>query len=183
VGTANLRQIGFGIITLSCVLTLVGCDTSVQRKFGDQGARETSAVTSPERAKLEIRTLYEATRDLIPGDWSEGTGSWGPCRTESVQDGVEYNIFSQRRNRPLPSEAKSIAEEAQDLWARHGHSVEIEHDQTLTPPRYILSDPPYLTGSSPSGLWFRFTVGEDYADFTATSRCVSGDQDALNGNE
>ena len=138
---------------------------------------------SPVKAKQEIRILYEATRDLIPGGWSEGTGEWGPCGTETGQDGVEYTVFSQRHNQPLPSEAKSIAEEAQALWSRHGYSVEIENDQTLAPPRYILSFPPYLTGSAPSGLWFRFTVGKNYADFTATSRCVQGDQETLNSNE
>jgi hypothetical protein len=60
-----------------------------------------------------------------------------------------------------------------------GHSVEIVYNDVMEPPRFVLSDPAWLTGSAPNGSLYRFTVGMDYASFTATSQCVLGDQSEL----
>jgi hypothetical protein len=138
---------------------------------------------TPEQAKQEVRTLYEATRDLMPGDWFEDTRTWGTCTTASGEPGAYYDFLSQRRDQPLPLDPKSMAERVQNVWADHGHPVDIQRDKTLKPPRWILSDPGWLAGTGPDGLLLQFTVGTDYADFIATSRCVAGDSLELSLSE
>ena len=130
---------------------------------------------TPEQAKQEVRTLYEATRDLMPGNWFEDTRTWGTCTTANGESGAYYDFLAQRRDQPLPSDPESMAEQAQSVWADHGYPVKIQRDETLVPPRWILSDPGWLAGTGPDGLLLQFTVGNDYADFIATSRCVAGD--------
>lgn len=50
---------------------------------------------------------------------------------------------------------------------------------TSPPPRLILSDPPYLTGTRPDGSYYSLMVGDGLAYFTGTSPCVPGDIDEL----
>jgi hypothetical protein len=76
-----------------------------------------------------------------------------------------------------------IAEQVQALWAEQGHDVTIVFDDKMTPARFILSDPPWLTGSSPDLPLVQFSVGKDYADFSATTRCVIGNEDELGARE
>jgi hypothetical protein len=137
-------------------------------------------MTNALEAKREVLSLYQATQDLLGGDWNDDTHNWGPCGTSEGKEGVSYMLFSQRIYQALPADPSKVAAQAQSIWARFGHSVEIEQNDVMTPPRHILSDPPWLAGSEPSGLLVQFTVGEDYADFYATSRCVLGDQEQLN---
>ncbi|WP_235557014.1 hypothetical protein [Microbacterium sp. Leaf203] len=65
-------------------------------------------------------------------------------------------------------------------WQERGHRVTVERDTNLTPPRWILSDPPYLTGTHPHGSFFTLNVGEGLVYFDATSACVPGDILQLN---
>jgi hypothetical protein len=139
-----------------------------------------TALKAALEAKREVLSLYHAMQYLLGGEWNDDTHGWGPCDMSDGKEGVSYALFSQRIYQPLPAEPRNIAEQAQAVWARFGHSVEIEHNDVMTPPRHILSDPPWLAGSKPDGLLFQFTVGEDYADFTADGRCVLGDQEQLN---
>jgi hypothetical protein len=129
---------------------------------------------TPEEAMQEVRAVYEATRGSIAGDWNEAARTWEYCELPDGRDGNHYRLFSQHREQPL-GDPESVARSVQSVWSDHGHSVKIEQDATLKPPRYILSDPAWLSGSGPEGLLIQFTVGENYADFSATSRCVAGD--------
>ena len=140
-------------------------------------------MATPEQAKQEVRGLYEATRDLVPGDWFEDTHGWMQCFSAGGEEGAYYDFFSQRREQPLPVDPKTIVEQAQTVWGRLDHPVPIDRDETLTPPRYILSEPAWMAGSGPDGLLLQFTVGDNYADFIATSRCVIGDSVELDLNE
>jgi hypothetical protein len=142
--------------------------------------KETTVMTNAFDAKTEALSLYHAMQDLLGGEWNDDTHDWGPCDMSDGKEGVSYALFSQRTYQPLPADPREIAEQAQAIWARFGHPVEIEHNKEMTPPRQILSDPQWLAGSKPNGLLFQFTVGENYADFTARSRCVLGDQEQLN---
>jgi hypothetical protein len=69
------------------------------------------------------------------------------------------------------------------MWAEHGHDVKIVFGDKMSRERFILSDPPWLTGSSPDLPLVQFSVGVDYADFSATSRCVIGDEAELGSRE
>jgi hypothetical protein len=131
-------------------------------------------------AKSGVLLLYHAMQDLLGGEWNDDTHDWGPCDMPDGKEGVSYALFSQRAYQPLPTGSRKLAEQAQEIWARLGHPVEMQHDDVMMPLRHILSDPRWLAGSKPDGSLFQFTIGEDYADFTARSRCVLGDQEQLN---
>jgi uncharacterized protein YceK len=157
------------------VAALSGCAHVPGSTAPDQSSANKSAVMTPEQAKEEARSLYEATRDPMPGDWVEYTREWSPCTTSAGDEGASYDLISQLRAQVLPADPRTVAEQTQRVWARFGHPVEVDRDETLTPPRYILSEPAWMAGSGPDGLLLQFTVGDDYADFIGTSRCVAGD--------
>jgi hypothetical protein len=161
------------IITLAAVTSCAAHPSSTTS--GHSSAKDIAAMMTPDQAKQEVRVLYEATRDLMPGDWFEDTHGWVQCFTPRGEEGAYYDFFSQRRAQPLPADPKTIVERAQTVWARLGHPVQVDRDETLTPPRYVLSEPAWMAGSGPDGLLLQFTVGDDYADFIGTSRCVVGD--------
>ncbi|MFF1877224.1 hypothetical protein [Leifsonia sp. NPDC058230] len=130
---------------------------------------------TPEDVKQEVELLYELTRDAVPGDWDYADHTWTYCATSDGRDGAHFNIFSQRREQPLPNSPESVANMVESIWADQGHPVKAEYSADFPQPRWILSDPAWLAGSGPEGLLVQFTVGDDYADFSATSRCVAGD--------
>ncbi|MDQ1129713.1 hypothetical protein [Microbacterium sp. SORGH_AS_0888] len=70
--------------------------------------------------------------------------------------------------------------QAQKAWQERGHDVKVERDTNLTPPRWILSDPPYLTGTHSDGSYSTLDVNESAIYFRATSGCVPGDILQLN---
>jgi hypothetical protein len=169
------RGVALGVV-LGIVVSLVGCGAMGTPKRTDTPrAEETSPVMTPEEAKQEIEELYELTRDAVSGDWDYSMHTWTSCETSEGRDGGEFNIFSKRRGQPLRSDPESVAKMVEAIWADHGHPVKAEYSTDFTEPRFILSDPAWLAGSGPEGLLVQFTVGDDYADFGATSRCVAGD--------
>jgi hypothetical protein len=130
-------------------------------------------------AKTEVVSLSQAMQDLLGGEWSVDTDTWSWCETSEGREGVSYMLFSQRIYQPLPADTKKVAERAKAIWARFGHPTEIVHDDVMTPPRHILSDPPWLAGTKPNGQLFQFTVGDNYADFLGHSQCVLGGEEYL----
>jgi hypothetical protein len=163
------------VVTLGIVVGLVGCGATAPRNTETPRREGTSPVKTPVEVKQEIEALYELTSDAVSGDWDYAMHTWTYCPTSDGRDGGEFNIFSKRRGQPLPSDPESVAKVVEAIWADHGHPVKAEYSTDFVEPRYILSDPAWLAGSSPDGLLVQFTVGDNYADFGATSRCVAGD--------
>jgi hypothetical protein len=129
-------------------------------------------MVTKDEAEREVMDLYDATATLVPGGWIDGTRTWTSCRTASGATGGHFRLFAQRREQALPTTPQNLMQKAQSAWADLGYRVDIENDDSLRPPRLILSNPPWLTGSGPDGLLLQFTVGRDYADFSGLSRCV-----------
>jgi hypothetical protein len=171
-----------GVVCLATVLSILitGCGNAGQLESVEPIPKETTVMTNALEAKSEVLSLYQAMKNLLGGDWKDNTRDWGPCDMSDGKEGVSYALTSKRADQPLPSDPRGVAEQAQVIWAHFGHSVQIERDDVMTSPRYILSDPPWLAGSKPNGLLVQFSVAEDFAGFTATSRCVLGDQEQLN---
>jgi hypothetical protein len=134
---------------------------------------------TPDEARDEVLNLYTPTSTLIGGTWNKALVEWDECTDSAGKSGVFFNFYAQRRAQPL-DDPDAVAEQARALWAERGHAVKVVADDSLTPPRRILSDPAWMSGSSPDGLLLQLTIGTDYADFTGTSRCVPGDLDDLN---
>ncbi|MEX8059910.1 hypothetical protein [Microbacterium sp. 16-032] len=134
---------------------------------------------TPEAARSQIEDLYEASAAAIaPNGW-EIVGSWLDCSPSSSDLRVRWTLSTSRVS-PLPGAPADLIARAQRAWQERGHRVTVERDTNLTPPRWILSDPPYLTGTHPDGSFFTLNIGEGLAYFDATSACVPGDILQLN---
>ncbi|MDQ1178126.1 hypothetical protein QE416_002862 [Microbacterium sp. SORGH_AS 421] len=129
---------------------------------------------TPEAVEAQITDLYEASAAAIAPDGWKVDASWLSCSDNSTGDGVNL-LFAASRSAPLPGDPAELISQAQIVWQKHGHDVTIERDTNLTPPRWILSDPPYLTGTHPDGSYYLLDVSESAVYFRAYSACVPGD--------
>lgn len=123
--------------------------------------------------------LYHATIGAIGGQW-DSEGAWNECKLPGGTSGAMYTFSSDRRDQTLPTNPDTMVGKIRELWRSRGHDVAIVREPSLTPPRLILSDPAWMSGSYPDGRLFQFSVGNAYADFRATSRCIPGDYYYLN---
>lgn len=140
---------------------------------GDQNSK--GAEMTPEDVKAQILDLYEASAAAVAADgWKVDDSSWLACPDDSAEPRVKLS-FSASRAEPLPGTAADLIASAQKVWQERGHDVTIERDMNLTPPRWILSDPPYLTGTEPDGSYYLLDVNDRAVYFQATSACVPGD--------
>jgi hypothetical protein len=173
------------VASLSLSALLSSCGLSIEGQTNStREARKSGAIEpmDPVEARNEVRSLYTLTKSLVGTGWTEDSRSWWPCTTSGGEDGVDYSLFASR-SAPLAYEPERVAEQVRAMWAEHGHEVEIVFDEKMASDRFILSDPPWLTGSSPDLPLVQFTVGTDYADFSATTRCVIGDAAELGRRE
>lgn len=155
--------------TVALMGVLSGCSTA------EEGERSVDR----DGAKAEVEELYEETLAVVgPGwGWSDAESSWGGCARSSRSDNTDSWSRVNQRFGELNAPALTIAERVAKEWNRLGYSVKVETDDTLNPPRKVVSYPAYLTGTTPEGFGAVFTVGEDYADFRGYSRCVPSDPD------
>lgn len=183
-GTSTLR-LGVALgMALGIIVSLAGCGaTGAPRGTQTPRTEETIPVRTPVEVKQEIEALYELTRDAVPGEWELAGYTWTYCGTSDGRDGGHFNIYSKRVGQPLPSDPESVAKVVEAIWADHGHPVKAEYSTAFVEPRYILSDPAWLAGSGPEGLLVQFSVGDNYANFSATSRCVAGDLGEISLNK
>ncbi|MDQ1129715.1 hypothetical protein [Microbacterium sp. SORGH_AS_0888] len=130
-------------------------------------------VTS-EQVKAQITDLYEASAAIAPDGWKVDDASWSACSDDSSGPRVKL-MFAASRTAPLPGTPADLIAQAQKAWQERGHDVSIERDTNLTPPRWILSDPPYLTGTHSDGSYYLLDVNESAIYFEAYSACVPGD--------
>jgi hypothetical protein len=127
-----------------------------------------------EAAQRQVEELYEQTLDLVGDGWIVGSEEWNECGRSALTGTDSWHRFSQRMG-PLARSSSDIADEVAVLWNRLGYPVEVVSDETLSPPRKVVSYPRYLSGTTAEGFGVVFTVGEAYADFSAASRCVPSD--------
>ncbi|MDQ1129716.1 hypothetical protein [Microbacterium sp. SORGH_AS_0888] len=167
----SARRFSPGALTLALALVLTACSPG-----GDGDAQETDM--TPDDVKAQITDLYEASAAIAPDGW-DIQGSWLDCSSSSSDLKVRWKL-SASRIAPLPGEPADLITQAQKAWQERGHDVKVERDTNLTPPRWILSDPPYLTGTHSDGSYYTLDIGDGLAYFDATSACVPGDILQLN---
>lgn len=134
---------------------------------------------TPEEVRAQIIDLYEASASAIAADGWKTDGSWLDCSRGTSNYKVRWS-FAASRTAPLPAAPADLIVQAQKAWQERGHDVTVEQDTRLTPHRYILSDPPYLTGTHPDGSYYTLDIGDGVAYFRATSACVPGNIGQLN---
>lgn len=137
-------------------------------------------MVTPAAARAEITDLFQITQEAIGGHWAEDTSTWQECATASGRTGASYHLLAQRLDQRLPgSDAATIAQ-ITTLWSEHGVDASVWVDRSLTPPHHFLSWPAFGSGTGPDGYLVRFSVaGDDYASFSASSRCADGDAHEL----
>lgn len=141
---------------------LSGCSTA------EEGERSVDR----DGAKAEVEELYEETLAVVGPGWGSSDAEWRGCGRSSLShDAESWSRYVQRFG-PLDGSPQEIAESVAATWNRLGYSVEVESDDTISPPRKIVSYPAYLKGTTADGFGVVFTVGENYADFSGGSRCV-----------
>lgn len=129
---------------------------------------------TPEEVKAQIMDLYQASAAALAPDGWDVNGSWLDCSPSSSDSRVLWTVVASR-TAPLPGAPADLIVQAQKAWQEQGHDVKVERDTNLTPPRWILSDPPYLTGTHSDGSYYALDVSESAIYFRATSGCVPGD--------
>lgn len=131
------------------------------------------------RTKNEIETLYRQTIALVgDGHWGESEAGWGGCSKSALPDTDSWSRLIQWHG-PLDRSPLYIARDVAALWSKLGYPTSVESDDTLTPPRKIVSYPRYLTGTTAEGFGAVFSVGDGFANFRGHSRCVTPYPDLL----
>ncbi len=130
-----------------------------------------------DEAKAEVEALYERTLAIVGDGWKVDTREWGACGRRSLPGRDSWARFSQRFG-PLSSSPQQIADRVAEARTELGYDVTVVSDDSLTPPRKVVSYPAYLTGTTSDGFGITFSVGDDYADFDAGGRCVPSDPTA-----
>ncbi|MFF1573610.1 hypothetical protein ACFVWR_12730 [Leifsonia sp. NPDC058292] len=134
---------------------------------------------TPEEAKAEIQDIFESTRELLGGSWTTYSRNWLECSDPEAEPMAQYSMMYRRVEQPSPGDPADVAEQLRKLWKAHGHDVEVLFDSAVAPSRYILSDPPWMSGSSRDLPLIQFTISDNFATFSGTSRCVPGDEGEL----
>lgn len=137
-------------------------------------------MVTPAAARAEIIDLFQITQEAIGGHWTEDTSTWQECATASGRIGASYHLLAQRLDQRLPGTDAATVAQIKTLWSEHGVDASVWVDRSLAPPHHFLSWPSFGSGTGPDGYLVRFSVaGDDYASFSASSRCAEGDADEL----
>jgi hypothetical protein len=124
------------------------------------------------QAKAEIETLYQESIALVGDEhWTGSEYEWGGCGRSDKLGTDSWLRVNQWRG-PLDRTPTDIANDVAELWNKRGFPVIVETDETLTPPRKIVSYPAWITGSTAEGFLAVFSVAEGFANFRGFSRCV-----------
>lgn len=143
-----------------------------------QSGQSGGAQMRHEQAKTEVEDLYEKTMAAVGSDWGESEAEWRGCGRSDVSDQTDSWARTNWIRGALDATPAEIADRVAALWNKLGYSVTVISDDTLTPPRFVVSYPGYLSGTTPDGFGAVFMVGSDRADFSGYSRCVPSDPES-----
>ncbi len=164
---AKMKRILALLLAVFLTVTLPACSSR------DKPTPKASEMT-PEEIRAQIEDLYQASVAATAADGWEVSDSWTDCSDGPSRPRVNL-LFAASRTAPLPGAPADLITHARTAWKERGHDVTVERDTNLTPPRWILSDPPYLTGSYPDGSYYTLDISESAIYFRAYSACVPGD--------
>lgn len=128
---------------------------------------------TPIASRAELVEVADVVKTTVGDEGWYEEGRWTWCSFANNSDNASYSLLLQRRARPLPADPEEVASDVLEGLKKLGYEVRIQHNSALTPPRVVIGYPRgYLQGSEPDGFGFEFTVGENYASFLGSSRCV-----------
>lgn len=129
---------------------------------------------TPDQVMEKGDRLYAAALEAFGEDGWEMHRQWFACDASGDVNGVSLHLDS-RFAQTLPADPQKLAEQVQIAWRNSGVNAEITVNQDLDPVRYILSDPPFLSGVNDDGSITDLWVGRGVANFGYVSPCVPGD--------
>ncbi|WP_353664397.1 hypothetical protein [Microbacterium sp. che218] len=147
------------------VLALTACSSAADN--------EGTGMTPAEILTRAKEVFADARVGVGEDGWTEDQ-KWLSCGLINEIPHVQLTFTSERRI-PLSLEPAEVASRVSDRWAQIGVDAQLSIDEQLNPVRYILSDPPYLSGVNPDGSLTQLWLGADFANFSYTSPCVVGD--------
>lgn len=165
--TVVLEAVALAVTLTACTLTTPDRTTGTDSTQMDQRHYQEHVT-----AKSEIETLYSESTAIVGEGWNAPEYEWGGCGISAIPNTDSW-VRTNQRFGPLDASPQEIAQKVAAAWNALGYRVTVETDDTLTPPRTIVSYPPYLTGSTREGFGAVFSVGENYADFRGNSRCIA----------
>lgn len=153
------------MLAFGALLALTACSSVADNEGTDMKTAEILA-----RAKA----IFADARVGVGEDgWNEEQ-KWLSCGLINEIPHVQLTFTSERRI-ALSLEPAEVASRVSDRWEQIGVDAQLSIDEQLNPVRYILSDPPYLSGVNPDGSLTQLWLGAEFANFSYTSPCVVGD--------
>lgn len=163
--SALVKIFGGVVLLLSMGGALAAC--------ASQPGRGESVVT-PQQVSEKGDSLFEAVTAVLGREGWDQDSQWFACDASGGANGVVLRREA-RLAQPSQAEPEEMLKRVQDAWGKLGVHAETAVDTTLDPVRYILSDPPYLSGVNSDGSLSDLWIGTGIVNFSYVSPCVPGD--------
>lgn len=133
---------------------------------------------TPEQSHENVMSIFRAVKSVVGADgWDEGTeSSWLGCSSNG-EDAAQFSLVAIRKH-PLPAAPDEVTRDvAKALQTDVGlGGVPVQHDDTLRPPRTVVSYPNgYNGGTAADGFGVEFQSGTDFASLIVWGHCVPGE--------
>ncbi|MBM7801110.1 hypothetical protein JOE58_000361 [Curtobacterium luteum] len=123
-------------------------------------------------------SIFRAVKSVVgEAGWEEGTVSgWNDC-SSGRGNAAQFSLTAIRKH-SLPAAPDNVTRDvAEALRSEVGLSgVPVQHDDTLRPPRTVVSYPNgYNGGTAADGFGLEFQSGVDFASLLIWGHCVPGE--------
>lgn len=137
---------------------------------------------TPEQSHQNVMDIFQAVKSVVGEEgWDAGTQSnWVGCSSNG-EDGAQFSLVAIRKDQ-LPADPDVVTRRvAQALKTAVGlDGVPVQHDETLRPPRTVVSYPNgYNGGTAADGFGVEFQSGTDFASLLVYGHCVPGNPPKL----
>jgi hypothetical protein len=166
---------------LAVIVALVGASAVLLTSCADHGPHapaSTAASMTPAQSHEDVLDIFRAVKSVVGEDgWEAGTQSnWLGCSAHG-EDAAQFSLVAIRKH-PLPASPDEVTRSvAKALQADLGlDGVPVQHDDTLRPPRTVVSYPNgYNGGTAADGFGVEFQSGTGLATLIVWGHCVPGD--------
>ncbi|MGN8050588.1 hypothetical protein ACTJKO_12950 [Curtobacterium sp. 22159] len=161
-----------GAFVASALLILTACSDT-----GPHAPASKNSSMTPEQSHENVMSIFRAVKSVVGEEgWEAGTqSSWLGCSSNG-EDGAQFTLTAIRKH-PLPAAADDVTRRvAKALKTDVGlDGVPVQHDDTLRPPRTVVSYPNgYNGGTAADGFGVEFQSGTDLASLLVWGHCVPG---------
>lgn len=159
------RWVALAAIACAACVTLCGW---VSAEHADEDPLTPDAVSG------NGERLYSAVQEVVGSEGWSSNKQWFSCGLNDGVAEVQLRLNSQL-DAVLDDSPEDLATHVQEKWSTLGVKATLTVNTDLEPTRFIVSDPPFLTGTHEDGAITDLWIGEGIADFGYVSPCVPGD--------